>query len=105
MSNIFRFSRFLLTPTSVDETHRFLGMISYQSKYIPSFSHIASPLFKLLQKNSSFKWSEECDDSFNILKEKLASAPILIYPDFKKPFIVNCHMRNIFGRSINIFIC
>ena len=51
--------------------------------------HIAEPLHKLLQKNSGgYVWNDQCQLSFNLIKQKLANPPILTYPDFKLPFIV-----------------
>ena len=38
--------------------------------------------------NAELNWTEEHNNAFELLKEKLTSAPVLAYPDFKKPFIV-----------------
>lgn len=39
-------------------------------------------------KSVEFKWSCECETSFQTLKEKLTSAPVLAYPSFEKPFVL-----------------
>ena len=48
-----------------------------------------TPLNKLLQKDSIWKWSNACQLAFDTLKDHLRSPPILVYPDFSKPFILH----------------
>lgn len=67
-------------PKSVSE-RSFLGTCAYYRRFIKSFSDIAKPLFKLTEKDSVFCWSEECQISFQTLKECLTSTPVLGYPD------------------------
>jgi hypothetical protein len=52
------------------------------------FSTIIAPLTKLVKKYIGFKWDDEQDKTFNILKDKLCSAPILALPNFTKAFEV-----------------
>lgn len=85
----------IATPTTTAEVHKFLGMMVCQSKYIANFSHIAAPLFALLKKNVRFKWTEQCDHAFKLLKHKLATAPVLIYPNFKEPLYIRTNLFNI----------
>lgn len=76
------------TPTSREEAHRFVSFANYYRRFIKNFSIIAKPLNNLTKKSSKFIWSEQCQNSFLELKEKLINPPILTYPDFTKPFIV-----------------
>ena len=76
------------TPKSVDDIRSFLGMAGYYRAYIPKFSEIAKPMTAQLKKDSKFEWNKECEAAFNELKECLSSAPVLAYPDFKRPFIL-----------------
>ena len=46
------------------------------------------PLHQLTRKGAEYKWSDECRESFATLKEKLATPPVLAYPSFDKPFIL-----------------
>ncbi|XP_075504471.1 uncharacterized protein LOC142541906 [Primulina tabacum] len=60
----------------------------YYRKFVEGFSSIAIPLTKLTQKNSKFIWDEGCEKSFQTLKEKLASTPVLILPTEDKEFTI-----------------
>ena len=55
-----------------------------------NFSKIARPMTVLLAKKVEFKWTPACQKSFDTLKDKLTTAPILILPDVHKPFSVYC---------------
>ena len=76
------------TPTTPKEVCSFIGLCSYYRRFVKNFAKIASPLNQLLKKDSKFKWTEECEQSFNQLKERLTSTPILSYPDMEKQFIL-----------------
>ncbi|XP_073061944.1 uncharacterized mitochondrial protein AtMg00860-like [Primulina eburnea] len=75
-------------PKTVTENRSFLGLAGYYRKFVEGFSSIATPLTKLTQKNSKFNWSEECEKSFQTLKEKLASTPVLVLPTEDKSFTI-----------------
>nr|CAD40090.2 OSJNBb0012A12.12 [Oryza sativa Japonica Group] len=77
-------------PKTVSEIRSFLGLTGYYRRFIENFSKIAKPMTRLLQKDVKYKWSEECEQSFQELKNRLISAPILILPDPKKGFQVYC---------------
>ena len=57
-----------------------LGHMGYYHKFIKRYTRITTPLEKLLKKDAAFEWSQECQGSFDTLKAKMASAPILIFP-------------------------
>jgi hypothetical protein len=75
-------------PTKVKALQRFLGMVNFYRKFIPDCSNLAEPLNKLLRKDITWRWEEDQQRSFEILKNILCSEPILIIPDFDKPFIL-----------------
>ena len=66
----------------------FIGLAGYYRKFIENFSSIVSPLTKLLRKDQEFLWTSLQQESFENLKTCLTNAPLLQYPDFKKPFIL-----------------
>ena len=47
-------------------------------------------MIELLRKNVHWKWSEECDRAFNILKKKLITPPVMAFPDVNKDYIIDC---------------
>ena len=69
-------------PTSCDEVRRFCGLGSYYRKYIYNYASIVRPLTQLLGKDVKFSWDDDCQQAFDIVKEKLITPPILAYPDF-----------------------
>ena len=68
----------------------FLGMAGYYRRFIEGFSKIAGPMTKLLRKNAPFEWTETCEQSFQELKEKLTTAPVLAVPETGKVYTVYC---------------
>ena len=58
--------------------------------FIENFSKIAKPMIDLLKKNRKFAWTSEWEESFDELKTRLTTAPILILPDDSKDFKVYC---------------
>lgn len=64
-------------PKNCQEVHRFIGLASYFRRFIKDFSILAKPLYDLIRKNAIFKFEESEIKSFETLKEKLVSAPVL----------------------------
>lgn len=81
-------------PKNAKDVKSFLGLVGYYRRFIENFSKITKPLTSLLKKDTSFHWSFEQDQAFNILKEKLTTAPLLQYPDFSQPFVVTTDASN-----------
>ena len=75
-------------PTTVTEIRSFLGLAGYYRRFIEGFSKIALPLTKLTQKGVKFEWSDDCECSFQELKNRLVSAPILTIPSGSGGFVV-----------------
>ncbi|KAL5775508.1 hypothetical protein ACOSP7_013065 [Xanthoceras sorbifolium] len=77
-------------PINVIEIRSFLGLAGYYRKFVEGFSRIATPLTKLTRKEEKFVWSEACQQSFDELKRRLTSAPVLTLPSGKDGFTVYC---------------
>jgi hypothetical protein len=77
-------------PTNVKEIRGFLGMASYYRRFIKGFSKIAGPMTKLLRKNTPFEWTKKCEESFQELKKRLTTAPILAIPESNKDYTIYC---------------
>ncbi|GJY74870.1 putative reverse transcriptase domain-containing protein [Tanacetum coccineum] len=67
-------------PTFVTEVRSFLGLAGYYRRFIEGFSRLALPLTKLMRKGEKFVWNEEREKSFEELKQRLVSSPILTLP-------------------------
>ena len=66
----------------------FLGLASYYRRFIEGLSKIALPLTKLTKKGVKFEWSDDCERSFQELKKRLVTAPILTIPSSSGGFVV-----------------
>lgn len=87
-------------PTNVPELRSFLGFASYYRRFVEGFARLAAPLHKLVAELGGSRlrrgaeqgflsaWSEECQHSFEALKKKLVTAPVLAYANFALPFIL-----------------
>lgn len=75
-------------PNSLKGVHQYLGMCAYYRRFIPRFSVAARPLHNLTRKEADFVWTKECETAFLELKKRLIAAPLLAYPCFQKPFIL-----------------
>ncbi|GJX26829.1 putative reverse transcriptase domain-containing protein [Tanacetum coccineum] len=78
------------SPKTPTEIRQFLGLAGYYRRFIEGFSKIAKPMTKLTQKNVKFDWSEKAEAAFQLLKQKLCSAPILALPEGSENFMVYC---------------
>lgn len=86
-------------PATPSELRSFLGFASYYRRFVDGFARLAAPLHKLVaelagpkskraDQTLSGRWTEECHSSFEALKARLTSAPVLAYADFTLPFIL-----------------
>ncbi|XP_073033916.1 uncharacterized protein [Primulina eburnea] len=75
-------------PRNATDIRSFLGLAGYYRKFVEGFSSIAIPLTRLTQKNSKFIWDDNCEKSFQTLKEKLASTPVLVLPTEDEDFTI-----------------
>ncbi|GJZ01295.1 putative reverse transcriptase domain-containing protein, partial [Tanacetum coccineum] len=66
------------------------GLVGYYRRFIEGFSKIAKPITKLTQKKVKFEWGDKQETTFQMIKQKLCSAPILALPEGSEDFIVYC---------------
>ncbi|GJT63670.1 putative reverse transcriptase domain-containing protein, partial [Tanacetum coccineum] len=78
------------SPKSPTEIRQFLGLVGYYRRFIEGFSKIAKPMTKLTQKKVKFVWGDKQEATFQLLKQKLCSAPILALPEGSEDFIAYC---------------
>ncbi|GJS70011.1 putative reverse transcriptase domain-containing protein [Tanacetum coccineum] len=78
------------SPKTPTEIRQFLGLAGYYRRFIEGFSKIAKPMTKLTQKKVKFEWGDKQEAAFQLLKQKLCTAPILALPEGSEDFIVYC---------------
>ncbi|GKA42858.1 putative reverse transcriptase domain-containing protein, partial [Tanacetum coccineum] len=75
------------SPKSAMEIRQFLDLVGYYQRFIEGFSKITKPMTKLTQKKVKFDWSDKAETTFQLIKHKLCSAPILALPEGNEDFI------------------
>ncbi|KAG1925740.1 interleukin-1 receptor accessory protein-like 1-A [Pimephales promelas] len=97
-----------LIPKTVRDLRSFLGFAGYYRRFVESYSQIVKPLNALLQgefstrgrSTSSYrvrskaqslagKWDNECQVAFDTIIQKLTTAPVLAFADWKLPYILH----------------
>ena len=76
------------SPTSVKAIQSFTGFANFYQKFIPNFSNIIAPFNLLTQKHEPWVWTRLQQNAFEILKQIFSSTPVLLIPDFTRPFTV-----------------
>ncbi|GJZ33838.1 putative reverse transcriptase domain-containing protein [Tanacetum coccineum] len=82
--------KYWASPKSPTKIRQFLSLAGYYRRFIKGFSKIAKPMTKLTQKKVKFEWGDKQETTFQLLKQKLCSAPILALPEGSEDFIVYC---------------
>ena len=85
-----------ITPRTVRQLRRFLGMANFYEKLIPDSAHVMRPLYELTSART-LKWNTSAEEAFVRAKEILGSAPLLAYPDYgdDHPFILTVDASSI----------
>ena len=73
-------------PKKVKDIQKFLGFCNFCRRFVRNYSQLARPLFDLTKKDTPFIWTKAQDDAFKSLQNMLCTAPVLILPDYGKPF-------------------
>lgn len=77
-------------PKDLTSLRSFIGMLNFYSKFLPNLQSKLHPLYRLLEKNAQFKWSENCEQVFNECKVLVCQSPVLSFYDPSKPLTVVC---------------
>ena len=77
-------------PKTKSELKSFLGLMTYNSKFIPSVASVLHPLYQLLRKDSRWQWTVKCQDAFDKAKVLMSQSPVLVHYDVNKPIKLYC---------------
>lgn len=77
-------------PENKKDTERFLGFVNYLNRFIPNFSQITEPLRQLIQKDNEFFWAKPQEEAFQLLKNKLITAPVLNFYNNTDEILISC---------------
>ncbi|GJY95825.1 putative reverse transcriptase domain-containing protein [Tanacetum coccineum] len=78
------------SPKTPMEIRQFLGFAGYYRRFIKGFSKISKSMTKLTQKGVKFDWGDKQEATFQLIKQKLCSEPILALTERSKDFIIYC---------------
>ena len=77
------------TPRCKRDVQAFLGTCGYYRRFISKYSEISRPLSQAAARDHTFVWDDECQEAFEVLKDRLTSTPVLSYPDYELPFVLD----------------
>jgi hypothetical protein len=75
---------------TVTDVRSFVGLAGYYRRFIEGFAKIVAPMTQLTRKDQPFAWTEQCELSFQLLKERLTTSPVLVLPQSDEPYEVYC---------------
>jgi hypothetical protein len=75
-------------PENPTQVRSFLGWAGYYRQFIEGFSKLTSLMIQLTKKKEPYIWKEDCEKSFQELKGRLCTAPVLALPEMGKPYEV-----------------
>ncbi|KAF2881441.1 hypothetical protein ILUMI_24727 [Ignelater luminosus] len=74
-------------PRDVSQLRTFLCLVIYYGKFVHNLANQLKPLFRLLEKNSKFVWSQDCQVAFRRAKELIALNIILVHFNPQLPYM------------------
>ena len=80
--------RWMLPPTDIRDVGSFIGMCSFNRRFIPNFPAVAKPLIRLIKKFAKFEWNKECQAAFDFFSDRVTKVPVWAYLDTSKQDIL-----------------
>ena len=75
-------------PENVTQVRSFCGFCNFYRRFIKNYADICRPLNDLMRKTEPWKWTPERQEAFETLKAAFVSQPVLVIPDYSRPFII-----------------
>ena len=73
-------------PKTIKDIQKFLGFCNFYRRFVCAYSTLARPLFDLTKKTTTWNWTPACEAAFKDLQLTLTTSPVLVLPDYEKPF-------------------
>ena len=77
-------------PENVSQLRSFLGLVNYYNRFLPNASSVLQPLHQLLEQNSKWQWTEQCEQAFTEAKRLITSEQLLTHYDPGLPVRLAC---------------
>ena len=77
-------------PENVSQLRSFLGLVNYYNRFLPNASTVLHPLHQLLEQNSEWQWTEQCEQAFTEAKRMITSEQVLTHYDPVLPVGLAC---------------
>lgn len=77
-------------PTDVSQLRSFLGIVNYYNRFLPNLSSRLAPLHNLLRKDERWRWTQDCQEAFQGVKEMITSDVVLTHFDPEVPISLAC---------------
>jgi len=84
----------MLEPRTEKQVRGFLGRLNYIARFISRLITTCEPLFRLLHKNQSVQWDDDCQVAFERIKRCLMNLPVLVRPVPERPLILYMTVLN-----------
>ena len=75
-------------PKTIKDIQKFLRFCNFYHHFVKDYSTLVRPLFNLTKKNEPWSWTSDCNNVFMALQHTLTTSPVLILPDYDKPFML-----------------
>jgi len=75
-------------PKNAKQVQQALGLFNFYRRFIDKFAEKSKPLYKLIQKDVKFEWTEECSAAYKYFVTCITSEPAMAQPQLGQPFIV-----------------
>eukprot|EP00257_Ricinus_communis_P020227 XP_015579412.1 uncharacterized protein LOC107261853 [Ricinus communis] len=83
------------TPKGLGNVRSFHGLASSYRRFVKDFSTLPASLIEVIKQSVGFKWGDEQEKAFHLIKDKLSFAPVPALPNFTKTFEIECDASRI----------